>query len=475
VSALDRYPGGAVGGTGSNMRTALYAFWVASSTRTRYAKCGDVDIAFQVLGDGPIDVLLYTGAIIPIDCMDEEPSMARFQRRLASFSRLVRFDRRGIGLSDRGSASAPPTMEQWVDDGVAVMDAVGSEEGVVLAPFENSPAGVMLAIAHPERVTGLVIMNGTARAAWAPDYPCGIPQTRIDSMARLVLEPDAVEQGHDVLSLFAPSVADDTALRAWWDRAGNLGATPAMARGMNAMEWEADVRHLLPLVSSPTLIIQCATNPLFHVGHGRYLAEHIPGAKYVELPGADVLFWVGDTGAILDEIEEFVTGVRGGSGAERILATVLFTDIVGSTNRAAQLGDGRWRDLLDRHDQSVRTQIARFRGREVKTVGDGFVATFDSPGRAIECALAIRETLAAFDIGVRAGIHTGEIEVRGDDVAGMAVHIGARVSALASPGEVLVSSTVKDLVVGSSIEFAERGEHELKGVPGMWRLYAVHE
>jgi class 3 adenylate cyclase len=205
---------------------------------------------------------------------------------------------------------------------------------------------------------------------------------------------------------------------------------------------------------------------------GRYLADHIEAAKYVELPGADVFYWVGDTGAMLDEIEEFMTGVRGGA-SERVLATVLFTDIVGSTDRAAQLGDGRWRDLLDRHDQSVRTQLERFRGREVKTVGDGFVATFDSPGRAIECALTIRETLAAFDIGMRAGIHTGEIEVRGDDVAGLAVHIGARVSALAGPGEVLVSSTVKDLVVGSSVEFAERGEHELKGVPGTWRLYAV--
>jgi class 3 adenylate cyclase len=357
-------------------------------------------------------------------------------------------------------------MEQWVDDGVAVLDAIGSQQAVVLAPFENSPTGVMLAATHRERVTGLVIMNGFARAAWTPDYPCGVRQTVIEPWQRLVAETDAVEQGHDVLSLFAPSVADDTAFRARWDRAGNLGATPATARAMAALEWGADVRHLLPMVSVPTLITQCATNPLFHTEHGRYLAEHIPDAKYVELPGTDVLFWVGDTGAMLDEIEEFVTGVRGGSGTERLLTTVLFTDIVGSTNRAAQLGDGRWRDLLDRHDQSVRTQIGRFGGREVKTVGDGFVATFDSPRRAIECAVAIRETLASFDIGVRAGIHTGEIELRGDDVAGMAVHIGARVSALAGSGEILVSSTVKDLVVGSSIAFNERGEHELKAYRG---------
>jgi class 3 adenylate cyclase len=237
----------------------------------------------------------------------------------------------------------------------------------------------------------------------------------------------------------------------------------------------ADVRHLLPQIRVPTLIIHRAdiAYPPARVGHGRYLAEHIPEAKYVELPGADTLYWVGDTGKMLDEIEEFLTGVRGGSGAERILATVLFTDIVGSTERAAVLGDQRWRDLLDSHDEAIRRQLERFRGREVDTAGDGFFATFDSPGRAIECALAIRDSLKAFNIDVRAGVHTGEIEVRGDHVAGMTVHIGARVSSLAGTGEVLVSSTVKDLVAGSSVEFANRGEHELKGVPGTWRLFAV--
>ena len=284
---------------------------------------------------------------------------------------------------------------------------------------------------------------------------------------------DAVEQGFDFLAHVAPSVANDPTFRTWFDRAGNLGASPAMAQAMWDSFLAADLRHLLPEIQVPTLIMQRTDNPVWGVGHSRYLAEHIAGAKLVELPGADLLYWVGDTRPILDEIEEFVTGVRGGCGTERVLATVLFTDIVGSTDRAAQLGDGRWRDLLDRHDQSVRTQIERFRGCEVNSIGDGFVATFDSPGRAIECALAIRDTLKALGIDVRAGIHTGEIEVRGDDVAGMAVHIGARVSALAGPGEVLVSSTVKDLVVGSSVEFDERGEHDLKGVPGTWRLFAV--
>jgi class 3 adenylate cyclase len=448
---------------------------VACSTRTRYTDAGAIEIAYQVLGDGPTDLLLYSGGTIPIDCVDDEPSMARFHRRLASFCRLLRFDRRGVGLSDRGSVSAPPTTQHWVQDGVAVLDAVGSERACVLAPFIDSPTGLTLAVEHPERVSGLVVINGAARAMWAPDYPVGIPQSVVDSlgMFRLGAEPDAVEQGYDALAVFAPSVADDAAFRSWWDRSGNLGMTPAMARAGQAALYTTDVRQCLPDITAPTLVMQRAANPIFGIGHARYLAEHIPGAKLVELPGSDLLYWVGDTGPMLDEIEEFVTGVRGGSGVERVLATVLFTDIVGSTDRAAQLGDGRWRDLLDHHDQSVRTQIERFRGREVNRVGDGFVTTFDSPGRAIECALAIRVTLKALGLDVGAGIHTGEIEVRGDDIAGIAVHIGARVSGLAGPGEVLVSSTVKDLVVGSSVEFEERGEHDLKGVPGKWRIFAV--
>lgn len=446
---------------------------MASSTRTRYAKSGDVDIAYQVLGDGPIDLLLFTGWTLPIDCLDEEPSMARFQRRLASFCRLIRFDTRGIGLSDRGSAATPPTREHWAQDALAVLNAVGSEAAAVVAPFLHTAAGLTLTAIHPERVSGLVIIGGSARTMQASDYPYGLREDFLER-ARLAQDPDAVELGYDAVAVQGPSVAADHAFRAWWDRAGNLGATPAMAEAIWEGFYSTDVRHLLPEVRRPTLVVQRIDNPDGNPGSGHYLAEHIAGAKCVDLPGADLFYWIGDTAAMLDEIEEFLTGVRGGPG-ERVLATVLFTDIVGSTDRAAQLGDGRWRDLLDRHDQSVRTQLDRYRGREVKTVGDGFVATFDSPARAIECALAIRETLAAFDIGMRAGIHTGEIEVRGDDVAGLAVHIGARVSALAAPGEVLVSSTVKDIVVGSSIEFAERGEHDLKGVPGAWRLYAVHE
>ena len=466
-------PGTAGRSPGPDSGVGRYSFGVATPTRTRYASCGDVEVAYQVLGQGPIDLLLFTGGTTPIDCVDEEPAMARFQRRLATVGRLIRFDRRGVGLSDRGSPTNPPTQQQWVEDAVAVLDAVGSERSVVLAPFVSSGVGLLLAATYPDRVTSLIVVNGSARAAWAPDYPEGLPQSEVDLGMRLGSDPDAVEQGYDSVAIIAPSMADDPAFRTWFDRSGNLGATPAMARVMQGILYETDVRHCLPAINVPTLVIQRSDNQVFGRGHGRYLADHIAGAKYVELPGGDLLYWVGDTTAMLDEIEEFVTGVRGGSGADRVLATVLFTDIVGSTDRAAQLGDVRWRELLDRHDQSVRSQFERFRGREVKMVGDGFVASFDSPGRAIECALAVRDALRSFDIGVRAGIHTGEIEVRGDDVAGLAVHIGARVLGLAGTGEVLVSSTVKELVAGSNVRFEDRGEHELKGVPGTWRLYAV--
>jgi class 3 adenylate cyclase len=443
--------------------------------RTRYTQAGEVDIAYQVIGNGPVDLLLFTGAIIPIECMDEEPSMARFVRRLATFSRLLRFDQRGVGLSDRGSPSAAPTARQWVEDAVAVLDATGSERAAVVAPYLSAAEGITLAATYPERVSHLIIVNGAARLTMAPDYPYGLSRDNRDALVRGVVEPDAIERGVDILTVVAPSAAGDPAFRAWFDRAGNLGATPVMAEAHWAEVFGNDVRPLLAQIRVPTLVLhrQEVVAPFLEVGHGRYLGSRIPGARYVELPGADALHWVGDTGTLLDEVEEFVTGVRGGQGAERVLATLLFTDIVGSTDRVAQLGDKGWRDLLDRHDQGVRTEIGRFRGREVNTVGDGFVATFDSPSRAIECALAIRETLQVFGIGVRVGIHTGEIEVRSNDVAGMAVHIGARVSALAASGEVLVSSTVKDSVVGSSIAFEERGEHELKGVPGRWRVFSV--
>ena len=358
-------------------------------------------------------------------------------------------------------------------DGMAVLDAVGSEHAAVFAPFSNSPEGVTMAATCSERVTHLVIVNGLARLAWAADYPVGVPQDQIDSMVKLVAKTDAVEQGHDAVANLAPSLANDPAFRSWWDRSGNRGASPEMAQAIFKQSLQVDVRDRLDQVHVPTLILHRSDIQRLGVGHGRYLAEHIVGAKYVELSGSDTLYWVGDTAGMLDEIEEFLTGVRGGWGFERVLATVLFTDIVGSTHRAAQLGDRRWRDVLERHDRVVRQELERFRGREVDNAGDGFLATFDSPGRTIECALAIRDALKAMDIDVRAGIHTGEIELRGDDIAGLAVHIGARVSGLAGPCEVFVSSTVPPLVAGSGIKFTDRGEYNLKGVPGEWRIFSI--
>ncbi|REN19333.1 adenylate/guanylate cyclase domain-containing protein, partial [Mycobacterium tuberculosis] len=334
--------------------------------------------------------------------------------------------------------------------------------------------GLVLAADYPERVRSLIVVNGSARPLWAPDYPVGAQVRRADPFLTVALEPDAVERGFDVLSIVAPTVAGDDVFRAWWDLAGNRAGPPSMARAVSKVIAEADVRDVLGHIEAPTLILHRVGSTYIPVGHGRYLAEHIAGSRLVELPGTDTLYWVGDTGPMLDEIEEFITGVRGGADAERMLATIMFTDIVGSTQHAAALGDDRWRDLLDNHDTIVCHEIQRFGGREVNTAGDGFVATFTSPSAAIACADDIVDAVAALGIEVRIGIHAGEVEVRdashGTDVAGVAVHIGARVCALAGPSEVLVSSTVRDIVAGSRHRFAERGEQELKGVPGRWRL-----
>jgi class 3 adenylate cyclase len=364
----------------------------------------------------------------------------------------------------------------WAEDAIAVMDAVGCEQAAILATSYNAMSGLVLAAEYPERVRSLVIINGTARVSWAPDYPIGARPSATDPFTTLAMETDAVEQGFDVLGIIAPTVARDDAFRTWWDHAGNRAASPSMARAVSRVVAEGDVRDVLPRISAPTLILQRDSVKFIPVGNGRFLAQQIAGSRYVELPGEDSLYWVGDAGPMLDEIEEFITGVRGGSDAERVLTTIMFTDIVGSTQRAAALGDDRWRDLLDNHDRIVRHELGRFSGREVNTAGDGFVATFISPSAALACADDIVEAVRVLGIEVRVGIHAGEVEVRGalkSDVAGMAVHIGARVSALAGPSEVLVSSTVRDIVTGSRRRFADRGEHELKGVPGQWRLYAL--
>ena len=436
-----------------------------------------MDIAYQVFGDAPLDLLVLPGPFIPIDTIDAEPSMYRFHRRLASFSRVIRFDQRGIGLSSRVPSMDVVGPTFWAEDAIAVMDAVGCQQATIFASNYTGMSGLVLAADYPERVRSLVIVNGAARTLWAPDYPIGAEGRFADPFMTVATEPDAVEQGFDALKIVAPSVAGDNGFRTWWDLAGNRAASPSMARAHTKVLAAADVRDTLARITAPTLILHRDSLRFVPVGHGRYLAEHIAGSRYVELPGADALYWVGDTAPLLDEIEEFITGARGGFDAERVLTTIVFTDIVGSTERAAALGDDRWRDLLDSHDSIVRHELQRFRGREVNTAGDGFVATFTSPSVAIDCAEAIIDAVQALGIEVRVGIHAGEVEMRGaspkKDVAGMAVHIGARVAALAGPSEVLVSSTVREIVAGSRRTFAESGEYELKGVPGRWRLYAV--
>jgi class 3 adenylate cyclase len=432
-----------------------------------------MDIAYQVLGDGPVDLVLLAGPSIPIDAIDAEPSLYRFYRRLASFSRVIRFDFRGMGLSSRVPSLEMIGPKFWAEDAIAVMDAVGCGQAAVLATSYNAMSGLVLAADYPERVRSLVVINGTARVSWAPDYPVGARPSATDPFTTVAMETDAVEQGFDVLGAVAPTVAGDDAFRAWWDHAGNRTASPSMARAVSRVVTEGDVRDTLARIVAPTLILQRDSVRFIPPGNGRFLAEHIAGSRYVQLPGEDSLYWVGDTAPILDEIEEFITGVRGGSDAERVLTTIVFTDIVGSTQRAAALGDDRWRDLLDNHDTIVRHELDRFGGREVNTAGDGFVATFTSPSAAIACADAIVDAVRVVGIEVRVGIHAGEVAVRGADVAGMTVHIGARVAALAGRSEVLVSSTVRDIVTGSRRTFTDRGEHELKGVPGLWRLYAL--
>ncbi len=423
------------------------------------------------MGDGPADLLVVPGPPIPIDSIDDEPSMFRFHRRLASFSRLIRFDQRGQGSSSRAPLDAIGP-GYWAQDALAVLDAVGSEQATIFASTYFVASALVLAAEHPERVRSLVIVNGAARTLWAPDYIFGAKTTLANRFSTVGLDPEAVEKGFDGLRAIAPSVAGEDRFRAWWDLAGNRAASPSMARAIHRALAESDVRDKLERITSPALIISRGSSEFVPAGHGRYLAERINGARYVELPGVDALYWVGDTAAMLDEIEEFITGVRRGFETERVLTTIVFTDIVGSTERAASLGDDYWRDLLDSHDKVVRRELARFRGREVNTAGDGFVATFTSPSVAIDCAQAIVDAVGEVGLAVRVGIHAGEVEVRGSDIAGLAVHIGARVAARAGSGEVLVSSTVREIVTGSRRTFVDRGEYQLKGVPGRWRLYA---
>jgi len=443
---------------------------------TRYAKSGDVNIAYQVVGDGPFDLVCVPGWVSHLDLNWEEPDYARFLERLASFSRLILFDKRGTGLSDRVPVNELPTLEQRMDDVRAVMDAVGSESAALLGASEGGPMCALFAATYPERVRSLVMYGSYARGFPDDDYPWATTRWATnpeDLEAMLELLEEIWGDPHELLGFWGPSIAQHDRYRQWWSRYLRMSASPAAAVALGRMNHQVDIRHVLPAIQAPTLVIHRARDSLVGAEGSRYMAERIPGARYVELPGEDHLWFFGDQDALLDEIEQFLTGTRQVREPDRVLATVMFTDIVGSTERAARLGDQRWRELLASHEALVRVQLERFRGREVQMLGDGVLATFDGPARAIRCARTICDEVRSLGIEVRAGLHTGECEMRNGDIAGIAVHTGARVSAKASAGEVLVSSTVKDLVAGSGIAFADRGVHSLKGVPGEWRLFAV--
>ncbi|MBV8953563.1 MAG: adenylate/guanylate cyclase domain-containing protein [Solirubrobacterales bacterium] len=438
----------------------------AMGPETRYARSGEFHIAYQAVGAGPLDLIYVPTWISQVEHYWEEPIVARYFNRLASFSRLILFDRRGSGLSD--PVTRAPTLEEQMDDVVAVMDAVGSRQAAVYAQLEGGAMAALFAATHPERTSALILYAAMPRMAWAPDYDWAL---RDEEREEAIRRPWGDGSRLDAL---APESASDPRLRDWFARLERLAASPGTAAKLMMMTAQVDVRAVLPTIQVPTLVLHRTGDRFADIRHSRYLQAHIPGARLVELPGNEVLSFGSDSEALLDEIEEFLTGERQASDVDRVLATVMFSDIVDSTRRAAALGDQRWRDVLVGLEGAVVRELVRFRGRPVKTLGDGFLATFDGPARAIRAASAIHDAAReGFGLEVRTGLHTGEVEVIGDDVGGIAVHIGARVGAYAEPGEVLVSGTVKDLVVGSGIRFADRGERELKGVPGTWRLWSV--
>jgi pimeloyl-ACP methyl ester carboxylesterase len=434
--------------------------------KTRYARSGDAYIAYQVCGEGPFDVVLVPGFVSNVEHWWDIPVVPEIFERIASFARLILFDKRGTGLSD--PVADVPTLEQRMDDLRAVMDAAGSERSALWGVSEGGPASLLFAATYPQRTSALVLYGATPRFSRAPDYPWGLPPRVLERSLPAIEE----QWGEGVLfETFAPSAAGDDEKRALWGRFQRAGASPSMARRMIQAFAAIDARHILPAVNVPTLVIHRSGDLIASIQGARYMAENIAGARLVELPGDDHLPWFGDSDALVDEMEEFLTGFRRAPEPARVLSTVMFTDIVGSTERAAELGDSRWHRVLERHDEISRAHVERFGGRVVKSTGDGVLATFDGPARAIRCATAVGAAVRQAGVDVRAGIHTGECELIGDDIGGMAVHIAARISALADSSEVLVSRTVKDLVVGSGIRFEDRGAHSLKGVPDEWALY----
>jgi len=440
--------------------------------RTRYATTNGATVAYQVVGKGP-DLLYLPNWNSHIELQWEEPSYARFLHGLASFSRLICFDKRGSGLSEHLPFTALPTLEQWMDDIVAVMEAAGSERAAILATDLGGMLGMLFAATYPERVSHLVLVDAFARVEAADGYDAGVPAERAqrfhDFLQRSWGDPDS----WGWIDVLAPGAATDQRFRSWFCRVQRFVGTPTFAGAVSRMCFAWDLRPVLGSVTAPTLIMHHQNRRNMRPAHGRYLAEHIPDARYLDLPAEDALVYRDDAQLVISEVRAFVTGVREAQESDRLLATVLFTDIVSSTEQAAELGDRRWRDLLDAHDREAESRVLEHRGRIVKSTGDGVLATFDGPARAIRCAQAISDHAGDLGLHIRAGLHTGEVEMRGTDVSGIAVHIAARVMGAAQPGDVLVSRTVRDLVAGSELGLESRGSHRLKGLEEEWELYAL--
>jgi class 3 adenylate cyclase len=442
-------------------------------TEVAFAQSGDVSIAYRVVGDGPVDLVYVQGAFTHLDVYWELPAFRRYCERLAEFSRLILFDKRGMGMSDRVPGGTP--LDVRMDDIRAVMDAVGSESAAVMGESEGGPLAILFAAAHPERTRALILQGGEVRERTDEDWPWG-ETTEEEFEANIATVPERWGKSGKGIAARMPSIAGDPglpAIEAWWMKVQRNAATPAAWEAFSRMAFDIDVRDVVPSVHVPTLIIHATGDHVCHIENARWLARNIQDARFVELPGADHLPWF-HPDRTLAEIREFITGSREPEQPDRVLATILFTDVVGSTELATKLGDRRWRDLLESHHEAVRAELARYRGREVDTAGDGFLAIFDGPARAIRAATAIVDAVRRLGLEIRAGIHTGEIEqLPSGDVRGIAVHTGARVAATAGPGEVLVSSSVRDLVAGSGFSFVDRGSHVLKGIDEKRRLYAV--